>query len=91
MILLSLTAFVPDALKFNGPAPELVNGRLAMVGLVGAAIGESQTGATVLNQLTHVSLGTCVALAVWVYASLVPILKGVKQEAFGEIVISDHL
>ena len=25
---------LPDAMKFNGPAPELINGRLAMVGLL---------------------------------------------------------
>ncbi len=37
-----------------------------------------------MSQLEHVSLGTCLALAVGiVYASLTPITKGVKQEAFG--------
>lgn len=35
-------------------------------------------------QLNHINVGTCLALALWVYASLVPIMKGVKQEAFGE-------
>ena len=54
------------------------------VGIMAAAWRESETGETVLHQLNHVSLGTCLVLAVWVYASLAPILKGVKQEAFGE-------
>jgi hypothetical protein len=71
-------------MKFNGPAPELVNGRLAMLGLIIVAMQENQTGETVLYQLNHVSVGTCLLLAMWVYASLVPVLKGVKQEAFGE-------
>lgn len=70
-------------MKFNGPAPELINGRLAMVGLLAAAVREANTGETVVHQLNHVSLGTCLLLAIWVYASLVPMLKGVKQEAFG--------
>lgn len=61
-----------------------VNGRLAMLGFVFVAMQENQTGETVLFQLNHVSVGTCLLLAVWVYASLAPILKGVKQEAFGE-------
>jgi hypothetical protein len=61
-----------------------VNGRLAMLGMVYLAMQENQTGETVLYQLNHVSVGTCVLLATWVYASLVPVLKGVKQEAFGK-------
>lgn len=72
-----------DALKFNGPAPELVNGRLAMIGMVAAAYQESQTGQSLPWMVEHVSLGVCLGLAVWVYASLAPICKGVKQEAFG--------
>lgn len=30
--LLLVPAYIADAMKFNGPAPELINGRLAMVG-----------------------------------------------------------
>jgi len=54
-----------------------------MIGFLSAAVKESETGETVLSQLSHISVGTCLMLALWVYASLVPILKGVKQEAFG--------
>ncbi|GAX74356.1 hypothetical protein CEUSTIGMA_g1805.t1 [Chlamydomonas eustigma] len=73
-----------DAMKFNGPAPELINGRLAMVGLLAAAQREMECGELALSQLQHISLGTCALLLVGVvYASLVPITKGVKQEAFG--------
>jgi hypothetical protein len=31
---LALLLLLQDAMKFNGPAPELINGRLAMVGLL---------------------------------------------------------
>lgn len=72
-----------DAMKFGGPAPELINGRLAMVGLLLAATQEAETGMTAMDQLSHTSIGAAAVVALWVYASLVPILKGVKQEAFG--------
>jgi hypothetical protein len=48
------------------------------------AYNEANFGDTVLQQLEHISLGTCLALGLGVvYASLTPICKGVKQEAFG--------
>ena len=49
------------------------------------AYNEANLGEPALVQLQHISLGTCLALGVGVvYASIAPILKGVKQEAFGE-------
>jgi hypothetical protein len=73
-----------DAMKFNGPAPELVNGRLAMIGILAAARQEIDTGATVLQQALQASPWLYAVLGLWVYASMVPILKGVRHEAFGE-------
>jgi hypothetical protein len=73
-----------DAMKFNGPAPELINGRLAMIGILAAAKQEIDTGATVLQQALQASPWLYAVLGLWVYASLVPILKGVRHEAFGE-------
>jgi hypothetical protein len=32
-----------DAMRWNGPAPEVINGRLAMVGFVLGAMNESKT------------------------------------------------
>eukprot|EP00798_Chlamydomonas_sp_ICE-L_P024927 gene24927-10578_t len=72
-----------DAMKFNGPAPELINGRLAMLGFVMAAYKENETGELMASQLEHLSIGVCLQLAFLVWASLVPITKGVKNEAFG--------
>ena len=72
-----------DALKFNGPAPEKINGRLAMLALLIAIRGELETGSTVLQQAMHPSWGVAVAMGLVVYGSLVPILKGAIDEPFG--------
>ncbi|PNW72174.1 hypothetical protein CHLRE_16g679250v5 [Chlamydomonas reinhardtii] len=73
-----------DAMKFNGPAPELINGRLAMLGLVAGAWEEAHgAGQTFAQQAAQLPLAELLLLGVWVYASLVPILKGAKMEAFG--------
>lgn len=74
-------------MRFNGPAPELVNGRLAMIGILAAARGEALGGGTVLAQAHALAASPSWAwagLALVVYASLVPILKGARHEAFGE-------
>ncbi|KAG2435618.1 hypothetical protein HXX76_006821 [Chlamydomonas incerta] len=71
-------------MKFNGPAPELINGRLAMIGLVAGAWEEANgAGQTLAQQAAALPLAELLLLGVWVYASLVPILKGAKMEAFG--------
>lgn len=72
-------------MRFNGPGPELINGRLAMLGFLLAARNEFQTGETVLQQSMHVPWPWLLLLAVVVYASLVPMLKGARHEAFGEL------
>jgi hypothetical protein len=72
-----------DALKFNGPAPEIINGRLAMVGILLLAGGEAETGRTALDLLQHAAPLQYAGAALWVYASMVPILKGARHEAFG--------
>ncbi|KIZ04465.1 hypothetical protein MNEG_3496 [Monoraphidium neglectum] len=73
----------PDALKFNGPAPEIINGRLAMLGMFIVARAEAETGQTAVQLLQHGPIWEYVAAALWVYASMVPILKGARHEAFG--------
>ena len=71
-------------MRFNGPAPELINGRLAMLGFLMAAKGEIDTGLTVLQQAQQASLWQYAFMLLWVYASMVPILKGARHEAFGK-------
>lgn len=72
-----------DAMKFNGPAPELIQSRLAMVGFLAGAIRETQTGETLLQQAQQLTPGTIFWLALIVVASLVPITKAAKSEPFG--------
>ena len=73
-----------DAFKFNGPAPELINGRLSMVGFLAGAAREVQTGETLLQQARGLGPGTLFWLALIVVASLQPITRAAKSEPFGE-------
>ncbi|GJN24716.1 hypothetical protein PR202_gb12471 [Eleusine coracana subsp. coracana] len=73
-----------DALKFSGPAPERINGRLAMVGFVSAIAVEATTRGDGL--FTQVTSGTgqvwfAYMVAALSVASLVPLLQGETAEA----------
>lgn len=72
-----------DAMKFNGPAPERVNSRLAMVALTTVAYHEHLTGQPALAQLANPSIPVSLGMLAITYATLVPILKGCKDEDFG--------
>ncbi|CAL5078644.1 unnamed protein product [Urochloa decumbens] len=80
-----------DALAFSGPAPERINGRLAMVGFVSAlAVEASSRGSGLLSQAGSGSglawfAATAAVLSV---ASLVPVLKGDSAEARSGSVMS---
>ncbi|KAH9682464.1 Early light-induced protein 1 [Citrus sinensis] len=71
-----------DVFAFSGPAPERINGRLAMIGFVAALAVELSKGQDVFAQLSDGGvawfLGTSVLLSV---ASLVPLFKGVSVES----------
>lgn len=71
-----------DTFAFSGPAPERINGRLAMAGFVAALAVELSKGQYVFAQLFNggipLFLGTSILLSV---ASLVPLLKGVTVES----------
>ena len=54
-----------------------------MIGFVAGAAVEVQTAEPLAQQAMHMSPLTIAGLLLVVYASLVPILKGVKNEAFG--------
>jgi hypothetical protein len=71
-------------MKFNGPGPEVINGRLAMIGILAAAVNESAHAETVVQQVPNVPVRIVVLSLLVTYSSLVPILKGAKSEAFGE-------
>ncbi|XP_066391666.1 low molecular mass early light-inducible protein HV60, chloroplastic-like [Miscanthus floridulus] len=79
----SITHNLRDALAFSGPAPERINGRLAMVGFVSALAVEAYRGGGLLSQAGSGSglawfAATAAVLSV---ASLVPLLRGDSAEA----------
>jgi len=72
-----------DALAFSGPAPERINGRLAMVGFVAALSVEAARGGGLLDQAgSGAGLVWFLATAgVFSVASLVPLLQGQSVES----------
>ncbi len=74
-----------DALKFNGPAPEVINCRLAMVGFLYAASNEASSGKLVLEQFQDSPWFPLAFSTILIWASLVPITKGAKRESFGSL------
>ncbi|KAI3692081.1 hypothetical protein L6452_31890 [Arctium lappa] len=80
-----------DVFAFSGPAPERINGRLAMIGFVSAMAVELTSGQDVFTQISNggvaVFVGTSGVLSL---ASLVPLLKGVSvQSKLKRIMSSD--
>nr|AFD61607.1 putative early light-inducible protein 1 [Ulva linza] len=71
------------ALSFAGPAPELVNIRLAMVGLLLGAVREAQSGETFLAQAQHASVQDVLLVATIVIATMVPVMHSARHEPFG--------
>ncbi|CAG9461104.1 unnamed protein product [Pedinophyceae sp. YPF-701] len=73
-----------QAMSFNGPAPEIINARAAMIGFL-AAIGSEAVAGQTVAQTAHehpVAVGaTVVAITA---ASLAPILQGaLRSESLG--------
>lgn len=73
---------IADVMAFSGPAPEIVNGRLAMLGFVAALAAELRTDETVARQLSQEPTLICLTFVLLIAGSLVPILGG-KQESLG--------
>nr|AAK52823.1 early light-inducible protein ELIP [Zea mays] len=70
-----------DALAFSGPAPERINGRLAMVGFVSALAVEATRGDGILSPGNGAGLAWfAYTAAVLSAASLVPLLQGESAE-----------
>jgi len=67
---------------FSGPAPERINGRLAMIGFVAAMAVELSKGQDLFSQISNGGVswfvGTSILLSV---ASLIPLFKGVSAES----------
>lgn len=55
-----------------------------MLAFLAVPRNEILSGDTVLQQALSAPWWTYAALLLWVYASMVPLLKGARHEAFGE-------
>eukprot|EP00850_Spirogloea_muscicola_P000343 SM000001S04745 [mRNA] locus=s1:1944317:1949047:- [translate_table: standard] len=74
-----------SVMAFDGPGPETINGRLAMVGFFWGLIGEYYTHKTIVQQVTESgSTGLFWLLVfgqVFFYASLVPMFQGESPDS----------
>jgi len=71
---------LPDALRFKGAAPEVINSRLAMLGFVAAAGAELATGTPVWDQVRTAPGPIAATFLLIIVASLIPIVKGVPRK-----------
>lgn len=69
-------------MAFAGPAPEIVNGRLAMLGFVAAMAAEIRTDETVVKQWAQEPTLILLTFILFAAGSLVPIVSG-KKESLG--------
>jgi hypothetical protein len=72
-----------DVMNFSGLGPERINGRLAMLGFVAAAGAELSSNEAVTAQISDAAGPIAGAFALFIAASLIPMLKGAKLESFG--------
>lgn len=62
-------------MAFSGPAPELINGRAAMLAFVAAAAAELSTGSSVASQFESATVPVVLAVALVTVASLIPLFS----------------
>lgn len=72
-----------DLMAFSGPAPEVINGRLAMLAFVAAVGAELSSGESVGLQFISSPINIVLTGILFTVASLVPMFKATKAEAFG--------
>lgn len=68
-----------DAMRFKGALPEVVNGRLAMLGVIAALGSELVTGRHVAEQVQYAPWVIAFTFAAVIIGSVVPVLKGAKR------------
>ena len=68
-----------ELMAFAGPAPELINGRAAMVAIVAGAYAEAYTGKPILAQLTCEPGLVALFVAVIAGATFAPLLQGQEK------------
>uniref|UniRef100_A0A0C9QQL8 TSA: Wollemia nobilis Ref_Wollemi_Transcript_13844_868 transcribed RNA sequence n=1 Tax=Wollemia nobilis TaxID=56998 RepID=A0A0C9QQL8_9CONI len=80
-----------DVFSFSGPAPETINGRLAMLGFVSAIGVELASGKDVFEQLSSGGVSWfALSALVFSIASLVPMLNGITKESKSQEIMSSY-
>lgn len=70
----------PDAMRFKGALPEVVNSRLAMLGIIAALGSELATGRTVAEQVAIAPGAIAATFLLFIVASVVPVLRGAPRK-----------
>lgn len=72
-----------EVMGFSGTAPEIVNGRLAMLGFVSAVAAEFASGEPVLKQWSEEPTGVALAFLLFVGGSLVTAFRTKRDDKLG--------
>lgn len=72
-----------EAMGVFGPAPERINCRLAMLMFFPMALREMETSEAIVQQFLNPNYGHIALCCLMIWASMIPILKNVKDEDFG--------
>ncbi|KAI8105299.1 hypothetical protein M9435_000466 [Picochlorum sp. BPE23] len=72
-----------EAMGVFGPAPERINCRLAMLMFFPMALREMETSESIVEQFLNPNYGYIAFCSLMIWASMIPILKNVKDEDFG--------
>jgi len=71
-------------MRFKGAAPEIINGRLAMLGFIAALGYELVSGKSLKVQFAEAPVLIAATFVLIIVASLVPITKGVPRKSATE-------
>jgi len=74
-----------SVMDFGGKAPEITNGRLAMLGFIAALGAELATGESVFAQLQDAPIFIPATFALFIVASIIPMNKNKKAESVGPL------
>ncbi|GLJ59104.1 hypothetical protein SUGI_1492940 [Cryptomeria japonica] len=78
-----------DLFVFSGPAPEIINGRAAMLGFVSAIAVEVASGRDLLSQLNSGGLSWFALTAgLMTVGTLVPLFNGISRESTSQPIFS---
>ncbi|WPT15098.1 Early light-induced protein 2 [Picochlorum sp. SENEW3] len=72
-----------EAMGVFGPAPERINCRLSMLMFFPMALREMETSESIVEQFLNPNYGYVALCCLMIWASMIPILKNVKDEDFG--------